>query len=50
MADLVARVPEGQREAIRKVYEEMKEDATYWLGIVTLSEGVEYFILVVIGE
>ena len=39
VADLVARVPEGQREAVRKVYEQMKEDATYWLGIVTLSEG-----------
>ena len=39
VADLVARVPEGQREAVRKLYEQMKEDATYWLGIVTLSEG-----------
>ena len=39
VADLVARVPEGQREAVRKVYVQMKEDATYWLGIVTLSEG-----------
>ena len=39
VAELVARFPDGQREAVRKIYEQMKEDATYWLGIVTLSEG-----------
>ena len=36
---LVDQFPEGQREAIRKLYEQMKEDATYWLGITTLAEG-----------
>ena len=39
VAELVARLPDGQREAVRKIYEQMKEDATYWLGIATLSEG-----------
>ena len=38
VAELVSRLPDGQREAVRKIYEQMKEDATYWLGIVTLSE------------
>ena len=38
VAELVARLPDGQREAVRKIYEQMKEDATYWLGIATLSE------------
>ena len=39
VGELVASLPDGQREAVRSIYEEMKEDATYWLGIVTLSEG-----------
>ena len=39
VGELVASLPDGQREAVRNIYEEMKEDATYWLGIVTLSEG-----------
>ena len=33
------RYPETQRETVRRIYEQMKEDATYWLGLVTLSEG-----------
>ena len=32
-------VPPAQADAVKRVYEQMKEDATYWLGIVTLAEG-----------
>ncbi len=39
MADLVNQFSENQQEGVRKVYEQMKEDATYWLGITTLAEG-----------
>lgn len=39
VVELVDQFPDGQREAIRKLYEQMKEDATYWLGITTLAEG-----------
>ncbi len=39
VAELTMRYPETQREAVRRIYEQMKEDATYWLGLVTLSEG-----------
>jgi len=39
VAELTMRYPETQRETVRRIYEQMKEDATYWLGLVTLSEG-----------
>lgn len=38
ITDLVQRLPEPQREPVRRLYEQMKEDATYWLGLVTLAE------------
>jgi len=39
VAELTMRYPEPQRETVRRIYEQMKEDATYWLGLATLSEG-----------
>jgi hypothetical protein len=36
--DLLKQVPEAQRDAVQRLYEQMKEDATYWLGVVTLAE------------
>jgi hypothetical protein len=39
VVELTMRYPEVQRETVRRIYEQMKEDATYWLGLVTLSEG-----------
>ena len=38
ITELVQRMPESQREPVRRLYEQMKEDATYWLGLVTLAE------------
>lgn len=38
ISEMVQRVPEPQREPVRRLYERMKEDATYWLGLVTLVE------------
>jgi len=38
IGEMVQRVPEPQREPVRRLYEQMKEDATYWLGLVTLAE------------
>jgi hypothetical protein len=31
--------PPAQAEAGKRLFEQMKEDATYWLGVVTLAEG-----------
>jgi hypothetical protein len=39
MAAALRGVPPAQADAVRRVYEQMKEDATYWLGILTLAEG-----------
>lgn len=39
VAELIMTYPEAQREIIRRIFEQMKEDATYWLGLVTLFEG-----------
>jgi hypothetical protein len=33
------QAPPQQQEAVRRLYEQMKEDATYWLGVLTLGEG-----------
>lgn len=38
LSEMLLRVPEGRRESVRQLYEQMKEDATYWLGLVTLAE------------
>jgi len=35
----VAEVPPEQAAAVERLYRQMKEDATYWLGLVTLGEG-----------
>ena len=32
-------MPPQQADAIKRLYEQMKEDATYWLGVATLLEG-----------
>lgn len=32
-------VPEPQAATVDRLYRQMKEDATYWLGVVTLGEG-----------
>jgi len=32
-------VPQAQADAISVLYRQMKEDATYWLGVLTLAEG-----------
>lgn len=39
VAAAVASLPPEQAEAAERLYERMKEDATYWLGILTLAEG-----------
>ena len=39
IADVVKRAPADQAEGLRRLYESMKEDATYWLGVLTLAEG-----------
>ncbi len=39
ISDLAERAPEPQRDRVRRLYEQMKEDATYFLGLVTLAEG-----------
>jgi hypothetical protein len=38
LSDMLKRVPEPQRDSVQRLYEQMKEDATYWLGVVTLAE------------
>jgi len=39
VAAAVARAAPEQVDAIRRLFEQMKEDATYWLGTLTLGEG-----------
>jgi hypothetical protein len=39
IAAAVAGAGPEQAEARRRLFEQMKEDATYWLGILTLAEG-----------
>jgi len=38
IADAVRQTPPEQADAVRRLYEQMKEDATYWLGVLTLGE------------
>ena len=33
------RTTPEQADAVRRLYDQMKEDATYWLGLLTLGEG-----------
>lgn len=35
----LGRVPPEQTDTARRLYDQMKEDATYWLGTLTLGEG-----------
>jgi hypothetical protein len=37
--EAVRRAPPEQSELVERLYRQMKEDATYWLGVVTLEEG-----------
>lgn len=39
IAEALKRVPPEQADTARRLYDQMKEDATYWLGILTLGEG-----------
>ena len=39
IADAAKRGPPEQADGLRRLYESMKEDATYWLGVLTLAEG-----------
>lgn len=39
IADVVKRAPPEQADGLRRLYDAMKEDATYWLGVLTLAEG-----------
>ena len=32
-------VPPEQVDGVKRLFEQMKEDATYWLGVLMLSEG-----------
>ena len=38
IAAAVAQAAPGQADSMRRLYERMKEDATYWLGLLTLAE------------
>jgi hypothetical protein len=39
IAAATAALPEPQAEPLRKMLARMKEDATYWLGVLALAEG-----------
>ena len=39
IAAAVAAAPPPQAETVRRLYEQMKEDATYWLGVLALASG-----------
>jgi hypothetical protein len=39
IAAAVAAAPPQQAVALQQLYAQMKEDATYWLGVLTLAEG-----------
>jgi len=38
IAEAVKQAPSPQADAIKRLYEQMKQDATYWLGLLTLAE------------
>lgn len=35
----VGQLPPEQADRVKRLYQQMKEDATYWLGVLTLAEG-----------
>ena len=39
LSESLRGVPAEQVDTARRVYEQMKEDAAYWLGVLTLAEG-----------
>ena len=39
IAEAVRQAPPEQADGLRRLYDVMKEDATYWLGVLTLAEG-----------
>ena len=39
IAEAVKMVPPEQVDGVKRLFEQMKEDATYWLGVLTLAEG-----------
>ena len=39
IAETLKAVPPEQAEGVKRLFEQMKEDATYWLGVLTLAEG-----------
>jgi tetratricopeptide (TPR) repeat protein len=39
MAEALRQAPPEQADGLRRLYDTMKEDATYWLGVLTLAEG-----------
>lgn len=39
IAAVVAALPPQQADVAKRLYQQMKEDATYWLGLLTLAEG-----------
>jgi len=39
LAEAVKSVPPENADGVKRLFEQMKEDATYWLGVLTLSEG-----------
>lgn len=39
ITDAIRQAPPDQADGLRRLYDAMKEDATYWLGVLTLSEG-----------
>jgi hypothetical protein len=48
IAETIKMLPPEQAEGVKRFFEQMKEDATYWLGVLTLAEGenataVDYF-------
>ncbi|RLS35186.1 MAG: hypothetical protein DWH79_02805 [Planctomycetota bacterium] len=39
ISDVVKGFPPQQADGVKRMYDEMKADATYWLGVLTLGEG-----------
>lgn len=39
IAEALRQAPPEQADGLRRLYDAMKEDATYWLGVLTLAEG-----------
>ena len=39
IAEALVGMPPPQADATKRLYEQMKEDSTYWLGLLTLNEG-----------